>query len=229
MRCTRHFPQILDLGAIIDEDLNKSNSSNSTTSDIRMFWSSFTHNDKQPIVQHKSQTAAFVQVSAGLTITSLVIAPIYLGIVILMFMLERPRYTTVATCFALFDAALMVTATTLWTTASAMYASDIQSALGGQAAENTSFWGATDLFPLSIGLFLFSAVALAKVIVLPIMALICLLLLLLLFVAAIILAWLMFLAMVCLLAMFGVCDDGKTTTTETVYYGTYTAPDWAGS
>src|SRR5271155_5758512 len=110
MRCTKHFPQMLDLGAIIDEDLNKSNSSNSTNSHIRMFWSSFTDNGEQPIVQRKIQTAAFVQASAGLTVTSLVIAPICLGIIILMFMLKRPRYTTVATCFALFDAALMVIA-----------------------------------------------------------------------------------------------------------------------
>ena len=217
MRCTRHFPQLLDLGAIIDEDLNKSNSSNSTTSHIRMFWSAFTHDGNQPIVQHKSQTAALVQASAGLTVTSLVIAPICLGIIILMFMLKRPRYTTVATCFALFDAALMVIAAALWITANVMYASDIQSALGGQVAENTSFWGATDLFPLSLGLFLFAAAALAKVIVLPIMALICLILLLLFFVAAIILAWLMFLAMVCLLSMFSACDNGNTTT-QTVYY-----------
>ena len=217
MRCTGHFPQMLDLGAIIDEDLNKSNSSTSTTSHIRMFWSAFTDDGNEPIVQHKSQTAALVQASAGLTVTSLVIAPICLGIIILMFMLKRPRYTTVATCFALFDAALMVTAAALWITASVMYASDIQSALGGQVVENTSSGGATDLFPLSIGLFLFAGAALAKLIVLPIVALICLILLLLLFVAAIILAWLMFLAMACLFAMFGACDDGRTTT-QTVYY-----------
>lgn len=213
MRCTRHFPQLLDLGAIIDEDLNKSNLSNSTTSPIRMFWSTFTHDGKQPIVQHQSQTTALVQASAGLTVTSLVIAPICLGIVILMFMLNRSRYTTLATCFALFDATLVVIAAALWITANVMYASDIQSALGGQVAESTSFWGETDLFPLSLGLFLFAVAALAKVIVLPIMALICLFLLLLLVVAAIIFAWLMFLAMACLLAMFGACDDRRV-----VYY-----------
>jgi hypothetical protein len=196
--------EMLDLGAIIDEDLDKSNSSNSTNSHIRMFWNSFTDNGEQPIVQHQSQTAAFVQASAGLTVTSLVIAPICLGIIILMFMLKRPRYTTVATCFALFDAVLMVIAAAPWITASLMYASDIQSALGGQAAESNSFWN--DLFPLSIGLFLFAGAALVKVIVLPIMAVICLILLLLFVVAMIIFAWLIFLAIACLFAMFATDD-----------------------
>jgi hypothetical protein len=227
MRCTKHFPQLLNLEVLIAADINSSALPNSAAFHLQTFWDSFFENDKLSMVQNKNLYTSLIQASAGLTITSMVIAPICLGIIILMYMLKRPRYSTVATCFALFDAALMVTAATLWITASIKYSSDIESALGGPPTNNTSFWGDTDVIPLSYGLFLFAGVAIFKVIVLPIMALICLILILLLIVAAIIMAWLMLLALKCFFVMLSACDNGRTT--ETVYYGSaYNGMTWGG-
>jgi hypothetical protein len=227
MSCTKYFPQLLDLGALINADIDKSDLQDSAASHLREFWDSF-FDEKQSMVRNKNQYSSFVQASAGLTITSLVTAPICLSIVLLMYMLKRAGYTTVATCFAIFDAVLMVAAAILWITASIKYSSDIQSALGGgPLADNNSFWGDTDVVPLSYGLFLFAGVAIAKLLVLPIMALLCLIFIFLLIIAAIIMAWLMFLVLQCMFVMLAACDNG--TTTETVYYSTYTPPAWADS
>lgn len=229
IRCTKQFPQILDLGVIIDSDLREASLPNSTASRLQAFWDSFTQDENQSMVQNKNRRAVFVQASTGLTITSLVIAPLGLSIVILMEMLKRQGYLTVATCFALLDAALMVAAATLFIFASAQYAADIESALGGQWVGNMPYWNGSAQYPPSYGLVMFAAVAVAKIVVLPIMALISLIVLFLFVIFTIITIWLMFLAVQCFFALLGGCDN-RSTVVETQYYGSiYPTPDWANS
>lgn len=224
--CTRQFPQPLDIVALIDTDIRKSDLQSSAASHLQEFFDSLTKNDKNRFVKNKSQYISFAKASAGLMITSLLIAPLGLGFVLFMYKFEKPGYTTVATCVALFDAALVLTASTLWITGSLKYSFDIMETIGSGSMQTTSFWGATDVIPSSIGLFIFACAALLKLIVLPIMALICLIGFCFLIVLAAIMAWLMFMMVMCMLAMFASADNG--TTTETVYYTTYT-PDWADS
>lgn len=134
-----------------------------------------------------------------------------------MFMLKRPGYPTVAACLAIFDAVLIVLAAALWITASAQYTSAVESLAGGAINENRSFWGATDLFPLSLGLYLFLLAALAKLIVVPFMALIVLVLLFILIICAILFIYIVFILFLCLLAMCG-GDEKTKLTVETHYY-----------
>ena len=111
IRCTKQFPQHLDLGAIIETDVRDANLTNTTSSHLLTFWSSFFQNET--MLQNMDSRTSFVQVAAGLTISSLVIAPIGFGIALLLYKLDRPSYTTVATCYALLDAALIVAAAVL--------------------------------------------------------------------------------------------------------------------
>lgn len=209
IRCTKQFPQSLDLGSIIDADIRAAALPNSTASRLQTFWDSFTQNDTQGMLQNKNRRANFVQASAGLTITSLVVAPIGLCVVLLMYLLERPGYPIIATGLALLDAALMVPAATLWIFASAQYAADIESALGGQTAGNAPFWNGTSQYPPSNGLAMFAGVALAKVVVLPVMALISLILVALFVTCILISIVLMLLALQCLFAICGGHDNRK--------------------
>lgn len=179
------------------------------------------------MVQHHARTKAFTQASAGLTITSLVIAPIGLSIVLLLFMTDRPSYSTVAKCVALLDAALMVLAAALWTSASVMYAVDIRSAVGNTLAGHTSFWGTNDLFPPSIGLSIFASAAFAKLIVLPVLAFACLIIFLLFLASAVVMAVLAWMALACVLAMCGACSDNTETKEEVVYGIQWPTPNWA--
>lgn len=214
IRCTKTFPQILNLAAIVDADI--ATLPNTTASQLQSFWDNITHDDK--ISQLENTAASFVKASTGLTITSLVLAPLFFAIITLMFMLKRPAYPTVAACLAIFDAVLIVLAAALWITASAQYTSAIESIAGGRIInESRSFWGATTLFPLSLGLYLFLLAALAKLIVVPFMALIVLVLLFILVICAILFIYVVFLLFLCILAMCG-GDEKTKVTVETHYY-----------
>ena len=168
IRCTGQFPQHLDLRAIIDADVRDANLTNSTSSHLLTFWDSFFLNDT--MTQNMDSRTTFTQAAAGLTVTSLATAPI--GFTISLFLCKRnkPGYTTFAICYALLDAAFIVAAAVLWIFASVQYVADIESALGGQSVANTPYWNAVPQYPPSYGIIVLSAAALAKVIVLPILA-----------------------------------------------------------
>ncbi|KAG9233786.1 hypothetical protein BJ875DRAFT_496379 [Amylocarpus encephaloides] len=228
-QCTQKFPQLLDLGAIIMEDIQASNQSNTYTSSSSsisqmqsLFNSLFTDaNTNLPQVQ--AQTTPMIKVSAALVILSLILAPSYLAAIILLYMLERPFYPKVATCFAIFDASLIITAAGLWLAASAKYTAALNSILEPSilSPQPPSSWG-SDLYPVVIGVHLFASAALAKFIVLPILALVALVVLGFVVLASILLVWM-------ILACLGACaSDERKVVVEQVYYS-YPTPDWARS
>jgi hypothetical protein len=158
VRCTRRFPQPLDFMSVLDEDLAQAQ--NVSTSHFRSFWNSFGQNSSQILnsVDHVSS----VHVSAGLTVTSLVIAPIGLCIILALYKLEKPFHVTAAVCIAILDAIFVLVAAILWNKASIQYTSAFDRALGGGTLDSA--------YPAPNGLIIFGAVALAKLVVLPILA-----------------------------------------------------------
>ncbi len=70
------------------------------------FLSLLVHNS----IQYQSRTDAVTRASASLTLTSLIIAPIGLALIILLYLTDRPAYVIVVKCVALLGAVLMLTA-----------------------------------------------------------------------------------------------------------------------
>jgi hypothetical protein len=219
IRCTKQFPQSLDLKAIIDEDIAQASLPNSTASQLQRFWDSWGENSTENSADARNRRESLVHASAGLTVTSLVIAPIGLCVILFMYTRELHAYVTIATCISLFDAALMVAAATLWIVASAQYAADMETTLGGQTVANAPYWDGNPQYPPSYGLVILAGVAVAKIVVLPVLALILIIALFFLAILTIVLA---VIAFTCILGCLAACGTTETRRTgwvgDTYYY-----------
>jgi hypothetical protein len=208
-RCTKTFPQLLDLGTLIERDIQASILPNKTSDELQTFFNSLLRSEDQRVFQQRSLYASFIKASVGFTVLSLIVAPLGIAGITTAYIMKRDIYTTVAASVAIFDAFLVIIAAALWIAASVSYMSDLDAALGpAPSTDPTTFWGATQLYPLSLGLYLFAIAALAKLLVLPIVALITICLLLIVIVISVLIAWMI---LVCLCTCLA--DDDRV-----VYY-----------
>lgn len=156
--------------------------------------------------------SAFSEASAALTLTSLILAPLGLGTIVLLYMTNRPRCTTVATCLGLLNAILVVVAASLWIVASLIYAADVQIGVLGRDEMLQGVGAAVRVEP-SV-LILFAVAAFTKIIVLPVMTFICLIVLLICITisvfGAVVGAVLLGMALACVLACCCCAGDDKT-------------------
>lgn len=225
VHCTNKFIHPLDLDAVIKQDIEKASMPNVTAISLQSFWDSWGRNMTDNTSASKAHRESLIHAAAGLTVTSLVAGPIGIAAAVAAYLLNHSSRKTIAIGIALFDASLMVAAAALWIAASMQYAAAFETTLGGQTISNQPVWNNTPQYPSSYGLVLFACAALAKLCVLPILALFFLVVLPIMLVAvALISIWLAFLFMQCL----SKCMDACPTTTTTTYYGNAYGGGWGG-
>jgi hypothetical protein len=169
--CTKTFPQYLELGSIVELDLQASTLPNPLSDELQRFFNSLLQDNN--ITQRKAQYTSYIQVSVAFTILSLIIASLGIIPVILIYRLAPNRYTILAAILAVFDALLVVTTATLWITASLSYTHDINLTLNSSLIlVDSSSFNHAELFRTPRGLYLFALAAIAKLLVLPTVALI---------------------------------------------------------
>ncbi|EPE26346.1 hypothetical protein GLAREA_02258 [Glarea lozoyensis ATCC 20868] len=154
-RCTRNFPQSLDLAAIIQSDIEASGISDAISDALLIFFTSMRANDH----------ASYIKASAAFTVLSLLLTPFDIAVIALLYNRRRDIYHTVAASIAIFDTVLVVIAATLWIVAS-FDSTELEFVTSSQSSVDT------DLYPMSIGLYIFGAAAFTKLLVLPVVAIV---------------------------------------------------------